>query len=59
MLNASARPEQTNTSNSLASLVNCALRAAALSDRPNDAIDTLAAALLTIAAINRAEADRG
>lgn len=43
-----ARPEQTQFP---IELVRAALRAAAMSDRPNEAIDILADALLRVAAI--------
>ncbi|MBN3789311.1 hypothetical protein G3N94_20775 [Burkholderia sp. Ac-20353] len=51
-----ARPEQAKIPNHLtvAAIVRDALRDAALSDRPNDAIDTLAGALLRLAVLVRA-----
>ncbi len=50
--NALARPEQTQ---SPLEIIRIALRDAALSDRPNDAIDVLGSALLQLAVIARAE----
>lgn len=44
-----------NSQNSAVAIINSALRDAALADCPNDAIDTLAAALLSLVAVNRAE----
>lgn len=55
MRQALARPEQPQLPNNLAVFINRALRDAALSDRPNDAIDTLASALATLAALARKE----
>ncbi|WP_143293601.1 hypothetical protein [Burkholderia pseudomallei] len=52
MRHAAARPEQTQ---SPLEIIRIALRNAALSDRPNDAIDVLGAALLQLAVIARAE----
>ncbi|MBW9107767.1 hypothetical protein [Paraburkholderia phenoliruptrix] len=52
MRQALARPEQTE---SPIQIINRALRDAALSDRPNDAIDTLATALAALATLARAE----
>jgi len=49
-----ARPEQKSFPNTL-TIVNDALRAAALSDRPNDAIDLLADALVKLAALAQVE----
>ncbi|WP_186142380.1 hypothetical protein [Burkholderia gladioli] len=48
-----------NSQSSAVAIINRALRDAALADRPNDAIDTLATALLSLVAINRAEVARG
>ncbi|WP_199272262.1 hypothetical protein [Paraburkholderia acidisoli] len=45
MLQTSARSEQKQ---SIIEIIRAALRAAALSDRPNDAIDTLADALIRL-----------
>lgn len=55
MRQALARPKHSTPPNNLIVFINRALREAALSDRPNDAIDTLAAALVTLAALARME----
>lgn len=58
MRHAYARPEHSSLPNNLTVFINRALRDAALSDRPNDAIDTLATALATLAALARMEGRR-
>jgi hypothetical protein len=51
-----ARPEQLQ---SPIEIIRAALRDAALSDRPNDAIDVLGAALIRLADLSRVEVARG